>query len=166
MIDRTTVALRVVPLLLVTGTTLMSTIVVIGNATDPGSNLKFIERIMSMDTTYQSPRLMWRAIRSRSLQRLSFAFIVICETLVTVIGWIGVVSLMTNLHSSPDQWHDAKYWAVIALCLAIFIWLIMFEVIGNEWFASWQSNNWKVTNETARINLVTFAGLILLQLSR
>ncbi len=166
MIDRTTVALRVVPLLLVTGTTLMSTIVVIGNVTDPGSNLKFIERIMSMDTTYQSPRLMWRAIRSRLVQRLSFAFIVICEALVTAIGWIGVVSLMTNLHSSADRWHEAKYWAVVALCLAIFIWLIMFEVIGNEWFASWQSNNWKVTNETARINLVTFAGLILLQLSR
>ncbi len=143
----------------------MATIVVLGNVTDPGSNLKFIERIFSMDTTYQSPRLMWRAIRSRTLHRLALVFIVICESAVAVAGWIGVAKLATNLHSSTDQWHDAKFWAVVALGLAAFVWFFMFEVIGNEWFASWQSSEWKATNETARINLITFAALLLLHLA-
>jgi predicted small integral membrane protein len=165
MIDRTTVAFRAVPLLLLAGTSLMATIVVIGNVTDSSSNLKFIERIFSMDTTYQSPRLMWRAIKSNAIHRLALVFIVVCESSVAVTGWIGVADLATNLHSSADEWHGAKFWGVVGLGLATFVWFFVFEVIGNEWFASWQSSEWKATNETARINLVTFATLILLHLS-
>jgi predicted small integral membrane protein len=163
--DRTTIAFRVVPLLLLAGTSLMATIVVLGNVTDPGSNLKFIERIFSMDTTYQSPRLMWRAVRSKSLHRLAMVFIVVCETAVAATGWIGVAHLAANLHSPADQWYSAKFWAIVALGLATFVWFFLFEVIGNEWFASWQSSDWKATNETARINLITFAALILLHLA-
>ena len=76
MIDDTTLMFRVAPLLLVAGTTLMATIVVLGNLTDPRSNMQFVERIMSMDTTYRSPRLMWRAITSKVRGRCGL----ICRT--------------------------------------------------------------------------------------
>ena len=147
------------------GTSLMATIVAFGNVTDPGSNLRYIERIFTMDTTYGSPRLMWRAVHSKTLHRLALGVIVVFETAVAITGWIGVAHLATNLHSTSSQWNSAKFWAVVALGLAAFVWFFLFEVIGNEWFASWQSSEWKATNETARINLVTFAALILLHLS-
>ena len=96
MIDDTTLMFRVAPLLLVAGTTLMATIVVLGNLTDPRSNMQFVERIMSMDTTYRSPRLMWRAITSPRLQRLAFGCIVALEAVLAVIGWIGTIVLISN----------------------------------------------------------------------
>jgi predicted small integral membrane protein len=162
MIDTTTEALRLAPMVLVAGTTLMATIVVVGNVTDPKSNLQYVERILSMDTTYRSPRLMWRAIRSPLLQRLAFGVIIVLETLVAIAGWIGTVRLLTNLDATPEAWHDAKYWAVIALVLALVVWHLAFEVGGNEWFASWQSETWRAKDQTPGINLITLSALILL----
>ncbi|MFN8023486.1 MAG: DUF2165 domain-containing protein [Acidimicrobiales bacterium] len=162
MIDDTTEALRLAPLVLVAGTTLMSTIVVFGNVTDPRSNLQFVERIMSMDSTYRSPRLMWRAIRSTTLHKIAFGFIVALEALVAVSGWIGTVQLLTHVGADADAWHDAKYWAVVALVLALVVWHLVFEVGGNEWFASWQSERWKANEQTPGINLITIGALVLL----
>lgn len=166
MIDGTTLVFRLAPLLLVLGTSSMATIVVFGNITDPRSNLQYVERIMSMDTTYRSPRLMWRAITSIRLQRIGFAFIVGLEAAVMVVGWIGTVTLSMNLRAGEAQWHDAKLWAASSLCLALVVWFLVFEVGGNEWFASWQSETWKAAKDTPRINLINIAGLILLALSR
>ncbi|MFN6119049.1 MAG: DUF2165 family protein, partial [Actinomycetes bacterium] len=103
MIDDTTLIFRIAPLLLVAGTTLMATIVVVGNLTDPRSNLQYVERILSMDTTFRSPRLMWRAIRSPKLQRLAFGVIVLLEAAVVVTGWIGTVILASNLSAGTDD---------------------------------------------------------------
>ncbi len=165
MIDDTTMMFRVAPLLLVAGTALMATIVVFGNVTDPTSNLRYVERIMSMDTTYRSPRLMWRAITSSKMQRIAFGLIVIIEAITAIAGWIGTVTLALNLRSSTESWYDAKFWALVALCLALVVWLLIFEVGGNEWFASWQSDAWKAAEQTPRINLITIAAIILLALS-
>ncbi|MCB1000881.1 MAG: DUF2165 domain-containing protein [Acidimicrobiales bacterium] len=162
MIDTTTEALRLAPLVLVAGTTLMATVVVVGNVTDPRSNLQYVEHILSMDTTYRSPRLMWRAIRSPTLQRLAFGVIVVLETLVAIAGWIGSVQLAVHLTDPADAWHDAKFWAVIALVLALVVWHLAFEVGGNEWFASWQSEIWRAKDQTPGINLVTIGALVLL----
>jgi predicted small integral membrane protein len=165
MIDDTTLMFRIAPLLLVAGTSLMATFVVFGNITDPKSNLQYVERIMSMDTTYRSPRLMWRAITSSRVQRIAFGCIVAVETVLGVIGWIGTIVLAVNLRASPDEWHDAKFWALVALCLALVVWFLIFDVGGNEWFASWQSDRWKAAEQTPRINLITVAAIILLALS-
>ena len=165
MIDDTTLIFRVAPLLLVAGTSLMASIVVFGNVTDPRSNLQYVERILSMDTTYTSSRLMWRAIRSPRLQRLAFGVIVALEAAVMITGWIGTAFLAANLRASADDWHDAKFWAALALCLALVVWFLAFEVGGNEWFASWQSDTWKAAEQTPRINLVTLAALVLLAIS-
>jgi len=165
MIDDTTLMFRVAPLLLVAGTTLMATVVVVGNVTDPRSNMQFVERIMSMDTTYRSPRLMWRAITSPRLQRIAFGCIVAIEAVLAVIGWIGTVVLAVHLRSSADEWHDAKFWALVAMCLALVVWFLIFDVGGNEWFASWQSDTWRAADQTPKINLITLAAIILLALS-
>jgi predicted small integral membrane protein len=165
MIDDTDLMFRVAPLLLVGGTTLMATMVVLGNVTDPTSNLRFVERIMSMDTTYRSPRLMWRAITSARLQRLAFGAIVVLEAIMAVIGWIGTVTLAANLRADADQWHDAKFWALVAMCLALVVWFLIFDVGGNEWFASWQSETWRAANQTPRINLITLSAIVLLALA-
>ncbi len=162
MIADTTEALRLAPTVLVAGTTLMATMVVLGNVTDPRSNLQYVERILSMDTTYRSPRLMWRAIRSPRLQRLAFGFIVVLESLVAIAGWIGTVQLVTHLDADAAAWTDAKYWAVITLVLALVVWHLVFEVGGNEWFASWQSETWRAKDQTPGINIVTIGGLVLL----
>jgi len=163
--DRTTLAFRAVVLMIELGTALMTTLVVLGNITDPRSNMQFVEGVMTMETTYRSPRLMWRAIRSTTLHRLCFLLIVTTEATLAVVSWIGSWQLVTHLNSPSDAWHAAKFWSVVAFAIAVFIWFVMFQVIGNEWFASWQSETWNAIRDTTRINLVTFAGLALLLLT-
>ena len=95
------------------------------------------------------------------MPRLAFGFVVLCETIVAITGWIGVVALATHLRAPHDQWNAAKFWAVVALGGALAIWFILFEIGGNEWFASWQSPTWNAASDTARINLVTLLGVLL-----
>ena len=47
----TEVVFRLIPLLLLSGTAVMGLIVCINNITAPGANLRFVEHIMTMDTT-------------------------------------------------------------------------------------------------------------------
>ena len=39
-------------------------LIAFGNITDYGTNFAFVQHVMSMDTTFRSPGVMWRAIAS------------------------------------------------------------------------------------------------------
>ena len=50
---------------------LLLALIALNNLTDPGSNWPFVQHVLAMDTTFRSPRLMWRAITDPTLQGIA-----------------------------------------------------------------------------------------------
>ena len=156
---------RLIPLLILLGTGVMGGIVVLNNLTAPGANLAFVEHIMTMDTTNMDEGTQWREIRSPALHRIAFVTILLFEVAVTVLSLVGSYYLATNLGAPADAWEAAKLFGYLAFMAALVVWFLVIQVVGAEWFVSWQSESWNAIRDSTRINLITLAGIIILRLS-
>jgi len=156
---------RLIPLLILLGTGVMGGIVVLNNLTAPGANLAFVEHIMTMDTTNMDKGTQWREIRSPTLHRIAFVTILLFEVAVTVLSLVGSYYLATNLGAPADAWEAAKLFGYLAFMAALVVWFLVIQVVGAEWFVSWQSESWNAIRDSTRINLITLAGIIILRLS-
>lgn len=159
------VVFRLIPLLLVLGTAAMGLIVCLNNITAPGANLRFVEHIMTMDTTHMDPGTQWREVKSPVLHRIAFVSILVCEMAVTVLGLVGSYFLATNLTAPADAWETAKLFGYLTFIMALVVWFLIIQVVGAEWYVSWQSEKWNAIRDSTRINLITIAGIILLRMS-
>ena len=164
-ITTTEVVFRLIPLLLVLGTAVMGLIVCVNNITAPGANLRFVEHIMTMDTTNMDRGTQWREIRSPALHRVAFVAILVCELAVTVLGLVGSYFLAANLTATGEAWESAKLFGYLTFLIALVVWFVVIQVVGAEWYVSWQSEKWNAIRDSIRINLITVAGIILLRLS-
>lgn len=54
-------------------------LVTFGNVTDPAANMPFVRHVLSMDTTFRDPAMMYRAITAAPLQTAAFWAIVAGE---------------------------------------------------------------------------------------
>lgn len=151
--------LRVINIILVGSIALFFSIVALGNITAFQDNWIFVQHVLSMDTTFKTPALMWRAIDNPSLQKLAYLFIIFWQLLTASICWIGGFKLIRNIKVDPKQFHCAKDIAFIGLFLGILLYLVGFIIIGGEWFAMWQSQHY---NAQAAAGL--FASLMMLVL--
>ncbi|MDE0375421.1 MAG: DUF2165 domain-containing protein [bacterium] len=156
---------RLIPLLILLGTGVMGGIVVLNNLTAPGANLAFVEHIMTMDTTNMDRGTQWREIRSPALHRIAFVTILLFEVAVTVLSLVGSYFLATNLGAPADAWEAAKLFGYLAFMAALVVWFLVIQVVGAEWFVSWQSESWNAIRDSTRINLITLAGIIILRLA-
>ncbi len=156
---------RLIPLLILLGTAVMGAIVVLNNVTAPGANLAFVEHIMTMDTTNMDEGTQWRAIRSPILHRIAFVSILVLEVAVTVLSLVGSYFLAANLGAPADAWEAAKLFGYLGFMAALVVWFLVIQVVGAEWFVSWQSEGWNAIRDSTRINLITLAGVILLRLA-
>ena len=156
---------RLIPLLILLGTGVMGGIVVLNNLTAPGANLAFVEHIMTMDTTNMDEGTQWREIRSPALHRIAFVTILLFEVAVTVLSLVGSYYLATNLGAPADAWEAAKLFGYLAFMAALVVWFLVIQIVGAEWFVSWQSESWNAIRDSTRINLITLAGIIILRLS-
>jgi predicted small integral membrane protein len=66
-----------------------ASLVVFNNLTDYGSNYAFVVHVFKMDTTFPENRAMWRAIDSPFLHHAFYAIIILTETAVAVLCWLG-----------------------------------------------------------------------------
>ena len=117
-------------------------LVAYANLIDPESNLMFIGHVLSMDTTFQKPALMGRAFTSPFIYELALWTITLFETLIAILCFVGAWRLLKVLQSSAEEFHAAKGPGLVGLLLGLAIWFFGFQVIGGEWFASWQSPQW------------------------
>lgn len=164
-ITTTEIVFRLIPLLLLLGTAVMGFVVCLNNITAPGANLRFVEHIMTMDTTNMDRGTQWREVRSPALHRVAFVTILVCEVAVTVLGLVGSYFLAVNLTAAGDAWESAKLFGYLAFLVALVVWFLIIQVVGAEWYVSWQSEKWNAIRDSIRINLITIAGIILLRLS-
>ena len=155
---------RLCKLLCVGAIGLMALLIVFGNVSDYFTNYHFVEHVLKMDTVFPGSQVQYRHISSPVLFHAGYIFIIILETIMAFCCLKGAWLLATNLRSGATAFHAAKNWAVAGIGTGILIWFLVFEVIGGEWFAMWQSNTWNGLAAADRIAGFLVLVLILLHL--
>lgn len=138
------------------------TLVAFGNITDYGANWQFVSHVMSMDTTFQDPDLMWRAITDPRLQHAAYGSIITWQVLTALVLWVGVIRLARAAAGDRREFAESRGVAVIGLTMGLLLYAMGFLVIAGEWFAMWQSHTWN-GQATAGI-FVLLIGVALLHL--
>ena len=133
--------------------TLLLTLIAFGNITDYGSNWPFVQHVLAMDTTFQSPGVMWRAVTDPTLQTLGYLGIIALEATSALVMISGVIILVRRLRESAEEFDRAKTIAVVGISLSLILWLGGFLAVGGEWFAMWQSPSWNGAGSASRFLL-------------
>ena len=154
------IAIRLSKIAFVAVIALFFTVVAFGNITDYGTNWVLVQHVLSMDTIFPDSTLRWRAVTSESLQALAFWLIIAWEALTAVVLWVGVARLLTALRGR--RFAAAKPAAVVGLAMGLLLYAAGFLVVGGEWFAMWQSEEWNV-QQTA-FGFLMMIGVVLLVL--
>ncbi|WP_418961561.1 DUF2165 domain-containing protein [Streptomyces tritici] len=138
---------------------LYMTLVAFGNITDFGTNQQFVQHVLSMDTTFKDPDLMWRAIESPALQNAAYVAIIVWETLAAVVLLAATWFWITGLRR--DAYDRARAASTVGLVMVLLLFGLGFLAIGGEWFAMWQSSDWNGLDAAARnVALAAFTLLV------
>lgn len=159
-------AFRFFSMIIVLTVTTIAAIGCLGNITDSESNLQFVRHVFSMDTTYNSPDIMWRAVTAPSVHMIGFISIIIIEATLTFCGFMGLFKLAKHFNSDSQTFEQQKTLALIAMGLAVLVWGFIFQAAGGEWFASWQSQHWNGLRDATRIVMMAMLGGISLKLAK
>ena len=154
--------LRAAKLSLVFAVALFYTFVVLNNLTDYNSNYQFVRHVLMMDSTFPGNHGMWRALNSSAWHRAFYLSIIAWEAITMLLSWWGGWRLTQAISEPAAAFHQAKSVAVVALALALLMWLVAFLSVGGEWFLMWQSKNWN--GQDAAFRMFTVVGIVLLLL--
>ncbi|MEU8760260.1 DUF2165 domain-containing protein [Streptomyces sp. NPDC048659] len=138
---------------------LYMTLVVFGNLTDFGTNQLFVRHVLSMDTTFKDPDLMWRAVESPALQNAAYVALIAWEATAAAVLLAATRLWITGLRR--DTYNRARAVSTVGLVMVLTLFGIGFLVIGGEWFAMWQSSDWNGLDAAARnVALAAFTLLV------
>ena len=157
--------LRIIKSLLVASVALFALLVALNNVIDYGSNFQFVQRVLSMDTTFPDNRLMYRAITSEAMHHLAYGIIIAMEALTGILCAIGAVQMFRARQATGAGFNTAKYIATLGLTTGILLWSTGFLAVGAEWFLMWQSAQWNGQEAAFRFTMVLFATLIFIHQS-
>ena len=158
------IVIRLAKIAMVAAVALFATLVAFGNITDYGTNLAFVQHVLSMDTIFEGSTIRYRAITSPALQQLAYAAIIATEALTAVLCWIGAFALWRSLRADARAFNRAKTFAVAGLTVGFLLWQLGFMTIGGEWFGMWQSKSWNGVPDAFRFVMVIVAVLIFVAL--
>jgi predicted small integral membrane protein len=158
------IVIRAAKVLLVAAIALFATVVAFGNITDYGTNLAFVQHVLSMDTIFERSTIRYRAITSPAMHHVAYAIIIATEALVALLCWIGAVMLLRRLRADAGAFHRAKSFAIAGLVLGFLLWQVGFMTIGGEWFGMWQSQQWDGVPSAFRFVMVIAAVLVFVAL--
>jgi predicted small integral membrane protein len=153
---------RISKLALVTTIGLYAALVALNNVLDYQSNFRFVQHVLSMDTTFPDNQLMWRAITWAPAHHAAYWLIIATEALVAALCLTGAARLWQVRNGSALEFNRAKGTAVIGLTLGLLLWVLGFMVIGGEWFLMWQSQTWNGQQAAFRFSTILLLVLIYL----
>ena len=157
-------AIRAAKVIMVAAIALFASVVAFGNLTDYGTNLAFVQHVLSMDTIFAFSTIRWRAITEPALQHAAYAAIIAAETATALLCWIGAFLLLRNIRAGAGAFNRAKTFAVWGLTLGFLLWQVGFMTIAGEWFGMWQSQQWNGVPSAFRFVMVILAVLIFVAL--
>jgi predicted small integral membrane protein len=152
--------LRIAKTLLVLAVALFYSFVVLNNTTDYDSNFQFVRHVLMMDSTFPGNRGMWRALNSPLLHSVFYLSIIAWESVTMLCSWWGAIALVRAARRTAADFNRAKRIAIMALTLALLMWLVAFLGVGGEWFLMWQSKTWN--GQDAAFRVFTVIGIVLL----
>jgi predicted small integral membrane protein len=153
-------AIRLAKIAMVAAIALFATLVTFGNLTDYGTNLAFVQHVLSMDTIFERSTIRYRAVTAPALQHAAYAAIIAAEAATAVLCWLGAFALLRRLRADAATFHRAKAFAVAGLALGFLLWQVGFMTIGGEWFGMWQSAQWNGVPSAFRFVMVILGVLI------
>lgn len=157
-----TMTLRLITICLIASISLFFSIISFNNLTDYDSNWFFVQHVMSMDTTFKNPAIMWRAITQPGLMKCAYYFIIAWEITTATLCWIGTYKLIANIHAPVATFTEAKKIAFIGLFFGCLLYLLGFIIIGGEWFNMWQSATWNAQMKSGLFfNMIMFVLIFL-----
>jgi predicted small integral membrane protein len=134
------------------------------NIVDYGSNLMFVQHVLSMDTTFPDNAVrINRAVSDPRLQSDAYLIIIVAELAIGLACLAGTLRMMLALNAPAATFNKAKKFAVLGLSAGVAFWLMAFLVVGGEWFQMWQSQMWN--GQEAAFRFVTTIGLVLIFVS-
>ncbi len=151
---------RIAKISLVFAVAIFYSFVVLNNTTDYDSNYQFVRHVLMMDSTFPGNHGMWRALNSPLLHTVFYLSIIAWESATMMCSWWGAVALMRAARRTAADFNRAKRIAIIALTLALLMWLVAFLSVGGEWFLMWQSKTWN--GQDAALRMFTVIGILLL----
>ena len=155
---------RLCKVALVASVALFFTLVAFGNVIDYGSNWAFVQHVLSMDTTFRDPDLMWRAVTDPAAHRAAYVAIIAWQGATALVCWVGALRLLAAAGAASGRaFNRAKGVAVAGLTMGLLLYVVGFLVIAGEWFAMWQSETWNGQDAASRF--LVFIGVVLIFLS-
>ncbi|MFE3170657.1 DUF2165 domain-containing protein [Amycolatopsis sp. NPDC059090] len=145
-------------------TAIQMTLVVVGNITDFGTNQAFVHHVLAMDTTFQSPSTMWRAVTSPGLADAAYVAIIAWE-LVTALALIAGFVAWIRSHLTGRTPSTAKQLSNLGWVMQLTLFGVGFIAIGGEWFQMWQSSKWNGLQTALQNLIVASFGLVLAHLA-
>lgn len=143
--------IRLVKVLLTLATGINGLLIVFGNLTDYRTNFKFVQHVLSMDTTFPDCTITYRSIKSPCLQHGAYLFIIAVEAVTTILCTIGGINLLKNLRADADTFHRAKRPAIAGLLSGLLLWFFGFQAVAAEWFGMWMSEQWNGLPNATRL---------------
>lgn len=154
------IVIRAAKIAMVAAVALFASLVAFGNITDYGTNLAFVQHVLSMDSIFPGSKIGYRAVTSPALHHIAYAVIIATEAATAVLCWIGAFAMLRHVHAGTRAFHAAKRCAVLGLLLGFLLWQVGFMSIGGEWFGMWQSQQWNGVASAFRFVMVIAAVLI------
>lgn len=150
---------RVSKSILVGAVALWVSLVAFGNITDYGTNLAFVQHVLSMDTVFPDTTIKYRAITNPTLHHAAYLLIISAEVVAAILCCAGAVQMFRKI-ADPSAFIEAKGLAVIGLTVCLLIWLVGFIAIGGEWFGMWMSTQWNGIESAFRFSALILGVLI------
>ncbi len=136
-------AVRVVKILLILSAGVLCLLVGYNNVVDYGSNLMFVQHVMTMDMTFPDNAVRAsRALSDPRLHHIAYWVIIAAEFAIGVICIVGALRLLPVLRAPATEFNNAKTLAITGLAAGVGFWFMAFMVVGGEWFQMWQSQVW------------------------
>ncbi len=154
------IAIRAAKIAMVGAAALFASLAAFGNLTDYGTNLAFVQHVLSMDTIFPDSRIAYRAITAPGLHHAAYWLIIATETATALLCWVGAAMMLLRLRAAAAAFQRAKTCAVAGLTLGFLLWQVGFMSIGGEWFGMWQSHAWNGIPNAFRFAMVLAVALI------
>lgn len=135
-------------------------LVVVGNTTDFDTNRMFVERVLAMDTTFQDPDVMWRAVTSPAAVTAAYLGIILWEV-VTATVLLTATALWARALARGSDTVPARRWSTLGWTMSMLLFGGGFIVVGGEWFQMWQSSEWNGLQPAAQNFLIAAVGVAL-----
>ena len=133
------------------GVAMLCAFIVVGNIEDPGSNLVFVQHVLSMDTIMPVSAMASHALPIPVLWPIVFWLIVLGEAATTVLFALATVELVRARNRKARDFRAAKRFVYLGAGCGFLVWFLAFLAVGGEWFAMWQSQVWNGQQAAFRI---------------